>query len=651
MARVCLPKTESEEIKKALKDGRLKLETLFEPGVSSIQRRNTFAQYVGADNAAMVNARFEQALASQKKNALVKFVESLDVKEPIRKDMLKRVERARNVLSKEGEEQFLEDLARTKLGMEVTEEEAETLLKLKDNIDEAVKKVTPGMADDAVERFEAGMARDLFDTYAGNLKLKAKQLSARERLQLANLGRNIKDLAGISKAMVASVDNSLVGRQGIKVLYTNPGVWFDTLGMTLKLFGKQLVAKSNGLFKGYDDATSAAIRAWVKGSDNALNGKYKAAKNGYGLPVGLEEAFPTQLPEKIPILGRVFKASEAAFNTGALYMRKRLADVVIKNAEDAGINMLDEVNASAFGRLVSSMTGRGEIGRLSNIGEEINVLLFSIRFLKANLDTLTAHRFDRTMTPEAKKLALKNLVKIAAGISGVMALADILQPGSVEWDPRKGRVGKIRIGRYDFDITGGMGGFVAFASRLFSKHNGEWGMWKYSANTGKWTKLNDSAYGQENGLDFIERFFEGKFSPAAGAVRDYAKGTNFEGDKPNPWNTMKNMFVPISAQNIMDGLAQGNDGLLLMSLGETFGFSATGNTMVGYGKKFDELQKEVGTEKYGEIMRDITDEFNEELADLVKTRSFNRMTTEEQNKEVDAIRKEIIDDQLSTYGI
>lgn len=649
MARVCLPKTESDEIKRALKDGRIKLDALF--GMSSIQRRNTFSQYVGADLAPMVNARFEQALISKQKNALTNFIKSLNVKEPIRREMTRRVEKSRQVLTPENETEFLEDLARTKLGMEVTEEEAETLIRMKDEIDRTVSRVTPDMADDAIERFEAGMARDLFDTYVGNMKLQAKSLSPRERLKLENMGRNIKDLAGVSKAMVASVDNSLVGRQGIKVFFTNPRIWFDTLGKTIELFGKQLVAKSNGLFKGYDDAAESAVRAWVKGSDNALNGKYKAAKNGYGLGVGLEEAFPTSFPEKVPLLGRVFKASEAAFNTGALYMRKRLADTVIREAEEKGINMLDEANATAFGKLVSSMTGRGEIGRLSTIGEEVNVLLFSVRFLKSNLDTLTAHRFDRTMTPEAKKLALKNLMKIAAGISGIMALADMMQPGSVEWDPRKGRFGKIRIGRYDFDITGGMGGLVTFASRLLSKHNGEWGMWKYSSNTGKWTKLNDAVYGQESGLDFIERFFEGKMSPAAGAVRDLAKGTNFEGDKPTFENTLKNMFIPISAQNIMDGLAQGNDGLLMMSLGEMFGFSATSNVMVGYGKKFEELQAEVGDAKYGEIMRDITDEFNEELQDLVNSRSFNRKDVAEQNKEVDAIRKKITDRELRVYGI
>ena len=40
------------------------------------------------------------------------------------------------------------------------------------------------------------------------------------------------------------------------------------------------------------------------------------------------------------------------------------------------------------------MTGRGDIGKLEVFGEEINAALFSIKFLKSNWDTLTAHTLE-----------------------------------------------------------------------------------------------------------------------------------------------------------------------------------------------------------------------------------------------------------------
>ena len=648
--RLCLPKPNREKLATALRSRELSIERLY--GLSSADRAKVLGSYVGQDFANLVNAKFEQAMVSRQKNALKGWIESATkAKDPIRRDMMKKVERIKEVLTPDEEAGFLNDLANDKLGLNVTEEEAQNIMTLHTVANDLGAKITPEMPRGSEERMAFGFAVDQFKQYVGNLKLEAEAMGIGERIKMKNWGKDLVDLAAVAKSMVATLDNSFVGRQGIKVLFTNPTVWGKTVASSLKDFGKALFAKSNGLFSGYDDAAMSAIRADIYSRPNAMAGKYNAAKNGYGLNVLHEEAFPTSLPEKVPLLGRLFKASETAFGGSALRMRADLADAVIAHAEQLEMDVMDETTASALGSLVSSLTGRGGLGKWEAVGKPINAAFFSIKFLKSNLDTLTAHAFDAQMTPEVRKMAIKNLLKIGAGISAILVMADKLNPGSVGWDPRKGRFGKIRIGQNDIDVTGGMGGLVQFGSRIFSVHDGVPGSWTYSQGTGKWSNMTDAQYGERTLLDYIEQFFEGKLSPAAGALRDIAKGQNFEGQKPTPGTVLKGLTVPISADTIVQGLQNNDDHMLTVALMELFGFSTTGTTMRGYGKKWQKLQGKVDQPTYAKALKTVTANFNARAQKLQNTSQWKRWTTEERNKELDKIRAEESDRIFNRYGI
>jgi len=65
------------------------------------------------------------------------------------------------------------------------------------------------------------------------------------------------------------------------------------------------------------------IMADIVSRPNYINGKMTKAKLSFGNP---EEPFPVSLSEKIPIIGRVYKASETAF-AGQAY--KNRADILI----------------------------------------------------------------------------------------------------------------------------------------------------------------------------------------------------------------------------------------------------------------------------------------------------------------------------------
>jgi len=444
--------------------------------------------------------------------------------------------------------------------------------------------------------------------------------------------------------MVASLDNSFIGRQGIKTLLNGDyKIWFKTLANSFKDFGKEMMEKSPGLFKSRNDAVMAGIRADIYSRPNALNGKYKAAKNGYGLGVLHEEAFPTSIPEKLPFLGRVFKASESAFGGSALRMRSDLADAMIEKMEKVGVDMLDEKNATAFGNLVTSMTGRGELRKLAPVGDVLNATMFAPKFLKANWNTLTAHMFDKLATKASKKEAAKNLLRIVSSVAGILTISEMLNPGSVEWDPRKTHFGKIKAGDSYYDVTGGMAGLTRFAARIITGET-------YSSNTKKWSDIYNSEFGKQNALDLTENFFEGKASPLFGAVRDIMKGQNYQGEKPGFVNTSLGLITPISAEMMMEELKKGNDDIFMLMIGEGLGFSPSSATYKGYGKKWDEL-KEKDSDDYNKALKQVSENFNKRADKLMESREWSRMTQEEQNKALDKIRNEETSKVLRRYGI
>jgi hypothetical protein len=645
MARVCLPKEQRDKILSALKSGELKIADLY--GLKSTERNAVIEKYVGKDLAHTVNSRFEQAMSSKQRDAMVNWVkDTTSLKAPVRRDMLKKVERIKETLTPSEAHGFLSDLAETKLGIGVTEEEAKTIITLKNSVDDLKSKITEDMPVRSNERMAYGLALDNFKNYVGELKLNAQTLSGKERLQPKNYVNNLIDFGSTVKSLTASLDNSFIGRQGIKTLLRGDyKVWIDSFGTSLKVFGKELFRKAPpGLFSSPDDAIMSAIRADIYSRPNALNGKYAAAKNGYGLGQFHEEAFPTSIPARIPFLGRFFKASETAFTASALKMRAELADAIITNAEQHGIDVLDETQASALGSLVGSLTGRGELTTFAASGRLTNALMFSPRFLKSNFNTLTAHTFDKTMTPFARKQAALSTLKIASSVGALLTIADTLNPGSVEWDPRSSNFGKIKIGNHRYDITGGMAGLVTLASRLTTLSS-------KSTATGAVSSLTSGEYGKPTAMDTVTNFFEGKFSPLAGAVRDIWKGQKFSGEKPTVLNTISGLTVPISLQTLDSELKKGNDDILLAMIAESLGFSSTDSTMKMSGKKWTELEKNKGTETMNKAMKTVTTNFNKRAEKLQSTPQFKKLSTEKQAEALNKIKEEETKRVLGSYGI
>ncbi len=550
----CLPKFAAEEFKKALKAGSVKPSEL--ASISSAERRAIFEKYMNPMQAQNTNALFESKLLlkNQQKGIITWAKKVTGITPDTRRDLIAKVERLDQAMNETELASFKEDLIEKRLGFGVTPKEAETISTLATKAEEARVAIPDNAPLRSPERMKYGARAVALKDYVDAIKEAAKDNRA---IRYLNPVTTAELLGGISKSVVASFDNSFFGNQGIKMLFTNPDIWTNSF---LRSWGDIAVALRGG-------DPLKFVHADILSRPNTLNGKFKIG--GYELDILSEEAFPSTIPGKIPVLKRLYKASEAAYNGAALRMRADYADRVIKTAERLGVDTTDPEQAIGLGRMVNSTTGRGslDLGPGANLepsAKVTNALLFSGKFLKSNIDTLFFGLTDPKIATNKVALAIAagNTVKIMAGIAGILKTAELLWPGSVEWDPKSSDFGQVKIGDTRFNVSGGMSSIVTLASRLSSiRYDEKLGRYTYqtkSSSSGKTSTLGTGKFGDRTALDVTELFLEGKLSPFAGAIRDMLKSEFYDRTPFTFKQAAINQITPIPFQTSDDLLKNPN---------------------------------------------------------------------------------------------
>lgn len=625
--------------------------------MASKDRRALFAEYVGAENAKEVNALYESKLLlkNQQQGMITWAKRVAGISKQTKQDIISKIERLDTVLDPKEGEQFLQDLASQRLRLDITEKEAKDIYRLSEEIKTTKAKANEDFTfDKESDRLAYGYAKVNMENYINELKLQSRSLSFREQ-PFAKIMESVGKIPGVAKSLVASLDNSFWGRQGIKTLadFKTSKVWVRNFLKSWSDIKNQVFAKGKW-YKSGDDAVADSIRADIYSRPNALNGKYKVG--GYQLDVLTEEAYPSSLPEKIPLLGRLFKASEVAYNGGALRMRADLADRLIALAEQNGVNTLNRDEAQGLGHLIGSMTGRGSLTMTPDNARRINVLFFSIKFMKANFDTLTAHTFDKKVTGFAQKEAQKSLLRIVGTMATVLMLANFFDDDAVDEDPRSTNFGKIKIFGYYVDITGGMASLITLASRITPTYrNGEWGLWSKSS-TGNWTNLIAGEYGQQDGWDLlINTLVANKLSPTAGLVRDALRGEMFGGKKFNAKDAVKNLTIPLSIQNYNDLKEDPRTSFLLGSmLIEGLGFSTSNwkyeaDWSKSTSKELKQFKAKVGEAKFEQANEDYNRAYSNWYTIATESDDFKKLSDEAKGDLITKAKRQIKDQIFYEY--
>ncbi len=385
---------------------------------------------------------------------------------------------------------------------------------------------------------EYGISMTLFLEYVNDLKAEANKRTMKQVLKdyLANPVDFISDLAGTFKAAKASLDNSFLLRQGLPTFLKaitghipSAKIWWKTFMKSWKIMWNTLRKRK---------AMQMLSAEMISDPDYELLKKSKVALNV------IEEEIPVDIPSRIPLVGILFRMGENAFVGSARYMRYQLAKQYLNVWRKSGVD-LSQRELESIGRLANSQTGRGESSAKSPRPGLLNNLFWSPRNLRAYVDILTVHTFDRNMSLFARKQAAINLVRYISGAAMILALAKWVDDDSVTWDTNNADFGKIRIGNTRFAVGGGMAVLVVLVSRLITR--------KYtSSTTGKTVSIDLKKWGAISGKDLVFNFLENKLSPAAAlALSVIDQKTRDRGELTVP-QIANDALTPLIIQNIFE---------------------------------------------------------------------------------------------------
>src|SRR3990167_2316079 len=130
---LCIPKSQIEKVKKALRSGDFTLANLYQ--MNSKEMNSLFSSYVREALAPRVSAVFEEAIISSNKKAFANVIKrTFTPKQQI--DLLGKVEKMDKLLTDKDIADFKENFVSRKLGIEVSAEETAKLIELTKNVRE-----------------------------------------------------------------------------------------------------------------------------------------------------------------------------------------------------------------------------------------------------------------------------------------------------------------------------------------------------------------------------------------------------------------------------------------------------------------------------------------------------------------------------------
>lgn len=439
------------------------------------------------------------------------------------RDKLKAARDTAGVIT-EKEAQDLTDLAR------ITQTNKEVML-------EGPRRTSPGRPTDAELNY--GVSQVLYNRYVAELKALATKRNLSEFIieYLKNPLKIISDIAGAARTICASLDDSFIGRQGLKMFYKGLAldpqsaiIWADTFVKSFQTIWRT--------FKGKDVMLS--LEAMI-----ISDPEYDLIMRTKADIATTEEEVPSGVPGKIPILGITFKAGENAYTYSAHYMRYRVAKMYLDIWRNAGRDMNSRQELENIGTLTNSLTGRGDIGTRRKDPGIINNLFWSPRNLKADIDFITMHMFDKNMSFFAKRQAATNLLRYVAGTAAILAIAGLFDDESVTWNPTNADFGKIRFGNTRFSVGGSMSVLIVLASRLISQET-------TSSVTGEKKAINTNQFNSRTGKDLVYNFLENKASPAASVGKELLERRTRENKEITTAGVFKKLFTPLSVQNYFE---------------------------------------------------------------------------------------------------
>jgi HAMP domain-containing protein len=335
----------------------------------------------------------------------------------------------------------------------------------------------------------------------------------------------IKESAAASRSLITSADISAPFRQGgfllIGDLVTNPVKAGKQIGSMLH----QLASE-----KAYDKA-QASLSLRPNADLYQKSGLYFSDLDSK--LSAREESMRGNLAEKIPVAGRIVRASNRAY-TG--FLNRQRADAFDAMVEAlGGKDSITPDEAKIIANAVNAFTGRGSALGMEKAGAVAARYFFSPRNLASRFQVLLGQPiFGEARAGAALKaraMVAKQYAKFALGLAAIYGLAS-LAGAKISKDPKSSEFGKIRFGDTRIDPLAGLQQQIVILDRTLTGQQ----------TVGGQQKPVDS--------DVYYRYIRSKLAPLPGAALDLRTGKNVVGDKVTPASALESLTVPMAYQDM-----------------------------------------------------------------------------------------------------
>lgn len=379
----------------------------------------------------------------------------------------------------------------------------------------------------------------------------------------AKVGEFVLEAINMPRTLMTSMDMSAPLRQGLVMIIHRPKQGIRAFGRMFQFFGSERMFRES-----VEEIARRKTAPLMKQS-----GLFIADITGRAVSfTKREEAYMSKFAEKIPLVGRLVRASERAYVGFLNKLRADTFDDIAGEYLKGG--MTPETNPEVFRSLadfVNVATGRGGLAGLEMVGPALNGVFFSPRFMTSRLAMFNPAWYA-SMPPLVRKEAAKSFVKFVSTGVGILSMAS-LAGAKVEIDPRSADFAKIRIGNMRWDIWGGFQQWTRFTAQMILGET-------KSSVTGKIKKL-EPGFATRTRLDWIHQFAVGKLAPMPALTADLMRGQTLIGEEITLSQSAMSRLTPLYVQDIRDAIEE--VGLISVPLIGGPAFFGVGTQV--YGKK------------------------------------------------------------------
>lgn len=345
-----------------------------------------------------------------------------------------------------------------------------------------------------------------------------------------------EEVLNVPRALMASFDLSAPLRQGV-LLVGRPKEWGPAFKDMFKYFASE---------GSYQDLLK---RIQADPNYQLMREANLAITSPSNILSKREEAFMSNLAERIPGIGKIVRASDRAYSGFLSQLRYNTFNSILNDAKNAGVSITPKLIES-LGEFVNTATGRGKLPKTFGIDKAavlMNSTFFSPKLAMSRINTLNPAYYAK-LDPFVRKQALKSLLSFA-GIAGTVLSLAKLAGADVETESTSADFGKIKVGNTRYDILGGFQQYIRLASQLINNKI-------TSSTTGVPMTLGEGYKPMTRG-DVLSRFVQSKEAPVVTFATGLLNGLDSSGKPFDVKSELAKRFIPLVIQDLKSLIDEG----------------------------------------------------------------------------------------------